>query len=213
MAGIYDGALEELIYQLGRLPGIGPKSAQRLAFHILAMPAEDAEELTAAISAAKANVHFCEVCGNVTENVRCAICTDERRVKSAICVVAHPKDIRAIESSQEFHGLYHVLGGLIDHIGGVTEADLRIRELLERLYDGTVTEVILALDTSVNGQATTLAVSRLLAPAGITVSRLAVGMQAGSEVEYADGSTLSSALEGRIVIAGGKSAQGNPGLR
>lgn len=203
MAGIYDGSLEELIYQLGRLPGIGPKSAQRLAFHILAMPAEEAAELTGAISDAKEKVHFCETCGNVTQERQCAICIDPKRVRTAICVVAHPKDIASIEATAEFRGLYHVLGGLIDHIGGVTESDLRIRELLDRLYDGTVTEVILALDTSVNGQATTLAVSRLLAPAGITVSRLAIGMQAGSEVGYADEISLGSALHGRVVIGEG----------
>lgn len=201
MVSIYDGALEELIYQLGRLPGVGPKSAQRIAFHILGAPPEDIQELVQALTQVKDRVHFCEVCGNVTENVRCAICTDERRVTSTICVVAHAKDIQAIEATREFRGLYHVLGGLIDHVGGVEEKDLRIRELLERLYDGTVKEVILALDTSVNGHATMLSLSRILAPAGITVSRLAVGMQAGSEVDFADEISLGFALEGRTVIS------------
>ena len=202
MASIYDGALEALIYEFGRLPGIGPKSAQRIAFYILGQPAEETQELIRALADVKERVHFCETCGNVTESTKCVICSDTRRVQDTICVVAQAKDIQAIEATREFRGLYHVLGGLLDPISGVDESALRVRELLARLYDGTVKEIILALDTSVNGHATALALARILAPTGIAVSRLAVGMQAGSEVNYVDEASLGFALEGRTPMPG-----------
>lgn len=200
MAGVYDGAVQELIDELNRLPGIGPKSAQRIAFHILGQEPSEITALTNAITRVKDNVHFCEVCGNVTESKICSICSDTRRIDSVICVVEEAKDIVAIERTREYRGRYHVLGGSINPIQGVGPEDLRIRELLTRLQDGTVQEVILATDPNIEGEATAAYLIRLLVPIGLTVSRLASGLPVGGDLEYADEITLSRAFEGRQEI-------------
>ena len=200
MPGVYDGAVQELIDELGRLPGIGPKSAQRIAFHILEQEPADVAALTNAISRVKDRVHFCEVCGNVTESQICSICSDARRIDTVICVVEEAKDIVAIERTREYRGRYHVLGGSINPIQGVGPDDLRIRELLLRLQDGVVQEVILAMDPNIEGEATAAYLIRLLVPIGITVSRLASGLPVGGDLEYADEITLSRAFEGRQKI-------------
>ena len=200
MPGVYDGAVQELIDELGRLPGIGPKSAQRIAFHILEQEPADVAALTNAISRVKERVHFCEVCGNVTESQVCSICSDARRIDTVICVVEEAKDIVAIERTREYRGRYHVLGGSINPIQGVGPDDLRIRELLLRLQDGVVQEVILATDPNIEGEATAAYLIRLLVPIGITVSRLASGLPVGGDLEYADEITLSRAFEGRQKI-------------
>ncbi len=200
MPGVYDGAVQELIDELGRLPGIGPKSAQRIAFHILEQEPADVAALTNAISRVKERVHFCEVCGNVTESQICSICSDARRIDTVICVVEEAKDIVAIERTREYRGRYHVLGGSINPIQGVGPNDLRIRELLVRLQDGVVEEVILAMDPNIEGEATAAYLIRLLVPIGITVSRLASGLPVGGDLEYADEITLSRAFEGRQKI-------------
>ncbi|MFT3944420.1 MAG: recombination mediator RecR [Ancrocorticia sp.] len=200
MPGVYDGAVQELIDELGRLPGIGPKSAQRIAFHILEQEPADVAALTSAIARVKERVHFCETCGNVTEAQICSICSDARRIDTVICVVEEAKDIVAIERTREYRGRYHVLGGSINPIQGVGPDDLRIRELLVRLQDGVVQEVILATDPNIEGEATAAYLIRLLVPIGITVSRLASGLPVGGDLEYADEITLSRAFEGRQKI-------------
>ena len=197
MPGVYDGAVQELIDELGRLPGIGPKSAQRIAFHILEQEPADVAALTNAISRVKDRVHFCEVCGNVTESQICSICSDARRIDTVICVVEEAKDIVAIERTREYRGRYHVLGGSINPIQGVGPDDLRIRELLLRLQDGVVQEVILATDPNIEGEATTSYLTQLLRPVGVKVTRLASGLPVGSDLEYADEITLGRALAGR----------------
>lgn len=201
MAGVYDGAVQELIDELGRLPGIGPKSAQRIAFYILDQEQADVEALTNAMLRVKERVHFCEICGNITESTRCVICSDTRRLDSVICVVEESKDIVAIERTREFRGKYHVLGGSINPIQGIGPEDLRIRELLQRLGDATVTEVILAMDPNVEGEATAAYLIRMLTPLGLTVSRLASGLPMGGDLEYADEATLARAFEGRQRIS------------
>ncbi|MFT0849115.1 recombination mediator RecR [Actinomycetaceae bacterium L2_0104] len=200
MPGVYDGAVQELIDELGRLPGIGPKSAQRIAFHILEQEPTDVNALTNAILRVKDRVHFCEICGNVTESQTCSICSDPRRIDTVICVVEEAKDIVAIERTREYRGRYHVLGGSINPIQGVGPEDLRIRELLTRLQDGKVQEVILATDPNIEGEATAAYLIRLLVPIGVTVSRLASGLPVGGDLEYADEITLSRAFEGRQKI-------------
>ncbi len=197
MAGVYDGAVQELIDELGRLPGIGPKSAQRIAFHLLEQDSAEVDALVGAIQHVKQRVHFCQICGNVTEAEVCSICTDARRLDSVICVVEEAKDIVAIERTREYRGRYHVLGGSINPIQGVGPEDLRIRELLMRLQDGKVTEVILATDPNIEGEATAAYLIRLLIPIGVSVSRLASGLPVGGDLEYADEITLSRAFEGR----------------
>lgn len=201
MPGIYDGAVQELIDELGRLPGIGPKGAQRIAFYILDQDQAEVEALTSALLRVKERVHFCEICGNITELEKCSICTDARRLDSVICVVEESKDIVAIERTREFRGKYHVLGGSINPIQGVGPEDLRIRELLQRLGDATITEVILAMDPNVEGEATAAYLIRMLTPLGITVSRLASGLPMGGDLEYADEATLARAFEGRQRIS------------
>ncbi|MCI1675163.1 MAG: recombination mediator RecR [Ancrocorticia sp.] len=201
MAGLYDGAVQELIDELGRLPGIGPKGAQRIAFYILDQDKADVEALAAALVKVKERVHFCEVCGNITESTKCAICSDPRRLDSVICVVEESKDIVAIERTREYRGKYHVLGGSINPIQGVGPEDLRIRELLQRLGDTNVTEVILAMDPNVEGEATAAYLVRMLTPLGITISRLASGLPMGGDLEYADEATLARAFEGRHMIS------------
>ncbi|WP_300765949.1 recombination mediator RecR [uncultured Bifidobacterium sp.] len=200
MALAYGGSIERLIDSLSRLPGIGPKGAQRIAFHILGTSEQDAQDLADAILEVKAKVRFCDVCGNICEASPCPICADPRRDHAMICVVEEPKDVMSIERTREFHGVYHVLGGAIDPMAGVGPADLSIAGLLERLRDGSVTEVILALDPNIEGEATTSYIARLLSPLGITVSRLASGLPVGGDLEYADEVTLGRALEGRRRI-------------
>ncbi len=168
---MYEGAVQDLIDELGRLPGVGPKSAQRIAFHILALDGEDVKRLVDALTEVKARVKFCAVCGNVSESELCRICQDPRRSPAVICVVEEPKDVVAIERTREFRGKYHVLGGAINPIAGVGPDDLRIKDLMTRLADGTVTEVILATDPNVEGEATATYLARLLVPMGLTISR------------------------------------------
>lgn len=207
MAGVYDGAVQELIDELGRLPGVGPKSAQRIAFHVLAEDPEEVKALASALLRVKEKVRFCEICGNVTESEVCSICTDPRRMDSVICVVEESKDIVAIERTREYRGRYHVLGGSINPIQGVGPDDLRIRELISRLSDGAVAEVIIATDPNIEGEATAAYLIRILSSIGVAVSRLASGLPVGGDLEYADEITLSRAFEGRQRIL----AQAAPG--
>ncbi|WP_368091614.1 recombination mediator RecR [Bifidobacterium angulatum] len=197
MALAYDGAIQRLIDAFSKLPGIGPKGAQRIAFYILGSDEREAADLADAITEVKAKVKFCEVCGNVCEASPCPVCLDPRRDHSIICVVEEPKDVMSIERTREYHGLYHVLGGAINPMANVGPNDLNIAKLLERLGDGSVTEVILALDPNIEGEATTTYLSRLLSQVGIKVTRLASGLPVGSDLEYADEITLGRALSGR----------------
>ena len=194
---MYEGAIQDLVDELGRLPGIGPKSAQRIAFHLLAADPADVRRLVEALTEVKARVRFCDVCGNVAQDETCRICRDPRRSPTVICVVEEPKDVVAIERTREFRGRYHVLGGAINPIGGVGPDDLRIASLMRRLADGTVTEVILATDPNVEGEATAAYLARQLVPMGLTVTRLASGLPVGSDLEFADEVTLGRAFEGR----------------
>lgn len=198
---MYDGAVQDLIDELGRLPGIGPKSAQRIAFYILGADADDAARLAETITTVKAKVRFCEICGNVAESAQCRICADPRRSDETLCVVEEPKDVVAIERTREFRGKYHVLGGAIDPMNSVGPDDLRIRELLTRLGDGKVQEVIIATDPNIEGEATATYLTRMLAPIGVTVSRLASGLPVGGDLEYADEVTLGRAFEGRRTVS------------
>ncbi|MBS1674492.1 MAG: recombination protein RecR [Actinobacteria bacterium] len=197
---MYDGIVQELIDEFGRLPGIGPKSAQRIAFHILQTPSFDVKRLAELLTEVRERVRFCEICGNVAEQERCAICRDPRRDPAVICVVEDAKDVAAIERTREFRGLYHVLGGAISPIAGVGPDDLRIAQLMTRLADGTVQEVILATNPNLEGEATASYLSRLLTSMQITVSRLASGLPVGGDLEYADEVTLGRAFEGRRVL-------------
>lgn len=194
---MYDGIVQELIDEFGRLPGIGPKSAQRITFHILQTPHFDVARLAQLLTDVRERVRFCEVCGNVAEQERCAICRDPRRDGSLICVVEDAKDVSAIERTREFRGLYHVLGGAISPIAGIGPDDLRIAQLMTRLADGTVQEVILATNPNLEGEATATYLSRLLGSLEIAVSRLASGLPVGGDLEYADEVTLGRAFEGR----------------
>lgn len=193
----FDGAIQDLIDELGALPGIGPKSAQRLAFFILNEEAESIGRLVKAIQKVKSDVHFCSICGNVTESETCRICDDPRREQNILCVVEEAKDINAIESTRVFRGLYHVLGGVIDPLAGVGADQLRMRELFARLADGEVTEVILATNPTVEGEATASYIARTVSPMGVSTTRLASGLPVGGDLEYADEITLGRALEGR----------------
>jgi recombination protein RecR len=197
---MYEGAVQDLIDELGRLPGIGPKSAQRIAFHLLAAESVDVDRLAAILRRVKAEVKFCRVCGNVTDTDECRICRDPRRDGSVICVVEEPKDVIAVERTREFRGRYHVLGGAISPIDGIGPDDLRVRELLQRLSDGTVTELILATDPNLEGEATATYLARLIKPMGVTVSRLASGLPVGGDLEYADEVTLGRAFSGRRAV-------------
>jgi recombination protein RecR len=198
---MYDGLIQDLIDELGRLPGVGPKSAQRIAFHLLDTDPVDVNRLATAITEAKAKVHFCTTCGNVTVDVECRICTDPRRDPSVICVVEESKDVVAIERTREFRGRYHVLGGAISPIAGIGPDQLRIKDLLGRLQDGAVTEVIIATDPNLEGEATATYLIRMLTPLGLRVSKLASGLPVGGDLEYADELTLGRAFEGRTAIA------------
>jgi recombination protein RecR len=194
---MYEGAVQDLIDELNRLPGVGPKSAQRIAFHLLTAEDEDVERLATTLLRVKNEVRFCSICGNVAQAEVCRICSDERRDPSIICIVEEPKDVVAIERTREFRGRYHVLGGAISPIDGVGPDDLRIRELLARLRDGIVTELILATDPNLEGEATATYLARLLRPMGLTVTRLASGLPVGGDLEYADEVTLGRAFSGR----------------
>ena len=198
--GMYEGAIQDLIDALGRLPGIGPKSAQRIAFHILQSEPEIAIALVESIRTVKERVKFCIQCGNVSEEGQCRICRDPRRDRTAICVVEESKDVIAIERTREFRGTYHVLGGAISPIDGIGPDQLRIKELMVRLADNTVTEIILATDPNLEGEATATYLARALAPLGMKVSRLASGLPVGGDLEYADEVTLGRAFEGRRTI-------------
>jgi len=194
---MYEGIVQDLIDELGRLPGVGPKGAQRIAFHILAADPADVARLAHALSEVKEKVRFCSVCGNVTEQELCSICRDARRDQTILCVVEEPKDVVAIEKTREFRGRYHVLGGAISPIDGIGPDDLRIRELLSRLADGAIVEVILATDPNLEGEATATYLARMISPLGVAVSRLASGLPVGGDLEYADEVTLGRAFEGR----------------
>ena len=197
---MYEGIVQELIDELGRLPGIGPKSAQRIAFHILTTQSFDTTRLAEILGQVRDKVKFCSICGNVSEHETCSICRDARRIQTVICVVEEAKDVAAIERTREFRGLYHVLGGAISPIAGVGPDDLRIAQLMTRLADGTVQEVILATNPNLEGEATASYLSRLLTSMQITVSRLASGLPVGGDLEYADEVTLGRAFEGRRVL-------------
>ena len=194
---MYEGAVQDLIDELGRLPGVGPKSAQRIAFHLLAADAADVTRLAKVLQTVKDSVRFCQVCGNVSEQDECRVCRDPRRDLAVICVVEEPKDVVAIEKTREFRGRYHVLGGAISPIEGIGPDDLRVRELLVRLQDGVVTELILATDPNLEGEATATYLARLIGPMGVRITRLASGLPVGGDLEYADEVTLGRAFEGR----------------
>ena len=194
---MYEGIVQDLIEELGRLPGVGPKSAQRIAFHMLNSDPVDVTRLAETMLQVKRTVRFCEICGNVSEAEQCRICRDPRRELTVICVVEEPKDVVAIERTREFRGRYHVLGGAISPIDGIGPDDLRVAELMSRLADGSVTEVILATDPNLEGEATAMYISRLVKPLGIRVTRLARGLPMGGDLEYADEVTLGRALAGR----------------
>ena len=193
----FPAALQNLADQFARLPGIGGKTAQRLAFHVLSLPLEDAEEFAAAILEAKKEVHSCPRCQNLTDRELCPSCDDDLRDQSLICVVAEPRDVIAMERSREFRGTYHVLHGVISPLNHVTQDDIRIKELLQRVGSGEVREVIMATNPDTEGEATAMYISRLLRPMEVKVTRLAYGVPVGSQLEYADEVTLSRALEGR----------------
>ena len=196
----FPAALQELTDQFARLPGIGGKTAQRLAFHVLSLPLEDAESFAEAILNAKREVTTCPKCQNLTDRELCPICADPQRDGSVICVVAEPKDVIALERSREFNGTYHVLHGVISPLNHVTQDDIKIRELLRRVASGDVREVIMATNPDTEGEATAMYISRLLRPMEVKVTRLAYGVPVGSQLEYADEVTLSRALEGRQEI-------------
>ncbi len=197
---MYEGVVQDLIDELGRLPGVGPKSAQRIAFHLMQADKADVSRLVVAITEVAEKVQFCTVCGNVSSDEQCRICRDPRRDPALICVVEESKDVVAIERTREFRGRYHVLGGAISPIEGVGPDDLRVRELMTRLADGEVTEIILATDPNLEGEATATYLARLLKPMGLRVTRLASGLPVGGDLEYADEVTLGRAFEGRRLL-------------
>ena len=193
----FPAALQNLADQFARLPGIGGKTAQRLAFHVLSLPQEEAEEFAEAILEAKRSVHTCPKCQNLTDRPICPICDDETRDQGVICVVAEPRDVIAMERAREFRGVYHVLHGVISPLNHVSQDDIRVKELLTRVGEGNVREVIMATNPDTEGEATAMYISRLLRPLEVKVTRLAYGVPVGSQLEYADEVTLSRALEGR----------------
>ncbi|MBC8194580.1 MAG: recombination protein RecR [Acidimicrobiia bacterium] len=204
---MYADAVQKVIDELGRLPGIGPKSAQRLAFHMLKSPAEDAVRLTDAITDMKDRVRFCDRCFNISEEPLCLICSDARREPGLLCVVEEPRDIVALERTGGFRGRYHVLGGAISPIDGVGPDQLKVSELLGRMDAESVTEVILATNPNIEGEATAMYLARLLGPLGVEVTRIASGLPVGGDLEYADELTLGRALEGRRRLAGGPDSE------
>jgi recombination protein RecR len=197
---VYEGVVQDLIDELGQLPGIGPKGAQRIAFHLLTASPEDVRRLAATLIEVTEKVKFCRTCGNVAENDECRICMDVRRDPSVICVVEEPKDVAAIEKIREFRGRYHVLGGAISPMDGIGPEDLRISELMARLADGDISELILATDPNLEGEATATYLARLVKPLGLRVTRPASGLPVGGDLEYADEVTLGRAFEGRRTL-------------
>ncbi|HET8682835.1 MAG TPA: recombination mediator RecR [Micromonosporaceae bacterium] len=197
---MYEGAIQDLIDELGRLPGVGPKGAQRIAFYVLSADPADVKRLATALQRVKELVRFCTTCYNVAESEQCRICRDPRRSDSALCVVEEPKDVVAVEKTGEFRGRYHVLGGAINPLEGIGPDNLRIRELLARLGTGAVQELILATDPNTEGEATATYLALLVKPLGITVTRLASGLPVGGDLEYADEITLGRAFEGRRAV-------------
>ncbi|MGI8676652.1 MAG: recombination mediator RecR [Nocardioidaceae bacterium] len=197
---MYEGVVQDLIDELGRLPGVGPKSAQRIAFHLLDADPVDVRRLASVLVEVKDKVRFCVVCWNVSESEQCRVCRDPRRDLSILCVVEESKDVVAIERTREFRGRYHVLGGAISPIEGIGPDELRVKELMQRLADGAVTEVILATDPNLEGEATATYLSRMLRPLGLRVTRLASGLPVGGDLEYADEITLGRAFEGRRSV-------------
>lgn len=197
---MYEGVVQDLIDELGRLPGVGPKGAQRIAFHLLSTDPDDVTRLAHALQQIKDKVRFCATCGNVAEAEQCRICLDSRRDPALICVVEQSQDVVAIERTREFRGRYHVLGGSINPIGGVGPEDLAVKELMTRLADGVVTEVIIATDPDLEGEATATYLARLMRSMGVRISRPASGLPVGGDLEYADEVTLGRAFEGRRLI-------------
>jgi recombination protein RecR len=197
---VYEGVIQDLIDELGQLPGIGPKGAQRIAFHLVSADPADVRRLAAALLEVVERVKFCRTCGNVAQDDECQICRDPRRDPAVICVVEEPKDVAAIEKIREFRGRYHVLGGAISPIDGIGPDDLRISQLMTRLSDGTVSELILATDPNIEGEATAAYLARLVKPMGLRVTRPASGLPVGGELEYADEVTLGRAFEGRRLL-------------
>jgi recombination protein RecR len=197
---VYEGVVQDLIDELGRLPGVGPKSAQRIAFHLLQSDPVDIRRLVTALTEVTEKVRFCTICGNVSADEQCRICRDTRRDLTILCVVEEPKDVVAIEKTREFRGRYHVLGGAISPIEGVGPDDLRVKELVTRLADGAIVEIIIATDPNLEGEATATYLARLLKPMGLRVTRLASGLPVGGDLEYADELTLGRAFEGRRLL-------------
>jgi recombination protein RecR len=197
---MYEGVIQDLIDELGQLPGVGPKGAQRIAFHLVTTDPEDVRRLASALIEVVERVKFCRTCGNVAQEDECRICRDPRRDPALICVVEEPKDVAAIEKIREFRGRYHVLGGAISPIDGIGPDELRISQLMTRLTDGTVTELILATDPNLEGEATAAYLARLVKPMGLRVTRPASGLPVGGELEYADEVTLGRAFEGRRLL-------------
>jgi recombination protein RecR len=197
---VYEGAIQDLIDELGRLPGVGPKSAQRIAFHVLSADSVDVNRLATALRRVKEQVRFCTICFNVAEEEQCRVCRDTRRTNEVLCVVEEPKDIVAVERTGEFRGRYHVLGGAINPLEGIGPDNLRIRELLLRLGTGEVKELILATDPNTEGEATATYLALMVKPMGIAVTRLASGLPVGGDLEYADEITLGRAFEGRRAV-------------
>ena len=197
---MYEGIIQDLIDELGRLPGIGPKSAQRIAFHIIQSERVDVTRLADVLRTVKERVKFCSTCGNITEEELCRICRDPRRDETLICVVEESKDVIAIEKTREFRGKYHVLGGALSPIDGIGAENLRIRELMVRLADPAIVEIIIATDPNLEGEATATYLSRMIKPLGIKISRLASGLPGGGDLEYADEVTLGRAFEGRRTL-------------
>ena len=194
---MYEGVVQDLIDELGRLPGVGPKSAQRIAFHLLQADPVDVRRLAHVLVEVKDKVKFCVTCGNVAEETQCRICRDPRRDPTVLCVVEESKDVQAVERTREYRGRYHVLGGAISPIEGIGPDDLRVKELMVRLADGTITELIIATDPNLEGEATATYLARLIKPMGLAVTRLASGLPVGGDLEYADEVTLGRAFEGR----------------